>query len=150
MSAIIPGGISAVLPGTYQIATLPPAAQNQAKYAFVTDLGGGADMVISDGANWKHIRLGAPDTISAVSGTVTITPLASAPIQMVTGSILTSLLLSISSTNLYQGYMCYIRRPGVLIGSLGIQLAAGGATLPILGSATSVFVYDAGQLVQVQ
>lgn len=149
MSSIVPGG--AILPGVYTIASLPtPDLDYRGKYAFVTDLGGGPDMAICDGTNWKHIRLGVPATMSNASGTVTLTPLVSAPISIMTGNILTSLTLSVASAGLYPGYMAYVRRPGLLVGALGIQLAAGGGSLPILGSSTSVFVYDGTQLQQVQ
>ncbi len=139
--------------GTFTLASMPTCdVTRQAKYVFITDLGGGPDMVLCDGAGWKHIRLGSPATVTAVSGTVTVTPLASAPIQLVTGSVLTTLNLSISNVGLYDSEMFYFRRSGALTGTIGIALATGGPSIPLLGNSTTVVVYSTACacLVQVQ
>lgn len=110
---------SSVLPGVYQVATLPPAAANQAKYAYVTDLGGGADMCISDGTNWKHIRRGNVVSV-AVASTITQTPLISGTIINMTGSgFNTAATVNLVPTNLYPGYEFTIVTPTGTLGVLG-------------------------------
>lgn len=136
--------------GSYTVDTLPLcAAETQGRYAFATDLGGGADTVLCDGTSWKHIRLGAPFNITATGGTVTVTPLKSAPVLFITGSILTTMTLQLDTTNLYPGYILYVRVPGALTGSLGIKLL-GGAVIPIVGNSTSIFIYDGTALQRIQ
>jgi hypothetical protein len=146
---VYPPTASAVL-GTYTIATLPTCnAGSQGKYAFATDLGGGADTVLCDGTYWKHIRLGSPSIVAATAGTIAITPLTSAPLILVQGTITGTMSLAISTTNLYPGYILYVRVPGAITGALGVSVG-GGASLPILGNTTSMFVWDGTTLQRMQ
>lgn len=142
---------SAVLPGIYTIATLPPANINQARYAFCTDLGGGADMVISDGTNWKHIRRGLPGTFSPAA-TLNVTPLMSPQTLIISGSLTIAMNVNLQVTNLYPGYELTIKRPGVLGlgGSLGLTLGGGSSLFNMLGSSWYDYVYDGTTLQQVR
>lgn len=131
-------GIAPVLSGTYTVATLPAASDNRARYAFVTDLGGGADMAISDGTNWKHIRVGVVTDV-AIATSVTVTPLTSPPVMRLTGSAFTGLAsINITTANLYPGYTLQLVVPsGVLstlagaLGTIGVSVG-GGTALPVV------------------
>lgn len=148
-------GTSAVLPGTYTLATLPGAAANQGRYAFVTDLGGGPDMVLSDGTNWKHIRMGTVTPVP-IAATITVTPLASPPIMQLTGSAFTALAnVQIATAGLYSGYTLHVVVPsGVLstvagaLGSIGVS-AGGGTALPVVGGTWEDFQWNGITLVEI-
>lgn len=143
----------AVLPGTYTVATLPDASQNQAKYAFVTNLGGGADMVLSDGTYWKHIRRGKVQDVTAATSVI-VTPLLSPTIISVTGTTVAGLTGSIKldSVNLYPGYDFTLVVAGLLgVGTtLGLGLAAGGGVTTLLGGSWYDFQYDGTKLVKIR
>lgn len=143
---------SATLPGTYTVATLPPAAANQARYAFVTDLGGGADMVLSDGAFWKHIRQGVVTTVAATMS-VTLTPLVSPPIVQFTGSGgLTAMNVTIAAAGLYPGETFRLLTPsGVLstLGTFGIGVAGVAGSLPLALSSWQDVQWNGTALVKI-
>lgn len=125
---------SAVLPGSYQVATLPLPAANQGRYAFVTDLGGGADMVLSDGVNWKHTRQGVMQDLAG-GGAITLTPLASPPILRITGTSLTTTNVTILTQNLYPGATFRVIIPGTLalLATAGVNVQGVAGNLPLLG-----------------
>ena len=135
--------------GAYTVATLPDAGQNARKMAWVTDLGGGAGYVVSDGTWWKHTSLGSP-TPNSTTTNQTITALTTAPVVIMTGSILSSVVLTLAPVRLYAGYELYIRKSGLFggLGSLGLTLQGSGVTLPILANQTSHFIYDGSSLQQ--
>jgi hypothetical protein len=133
----------------YTVATLPPAAGNAARYAFVTDLGGGPDMVLSDGTYWKHIRQGTVTDVAG-GGTITVTPLTSPPIMRVTGTSLASTVMTIQTTNLYPGATYRILIPGTLAlaASFGIQIAGISGTLSQLGASWQDVTWNGTALIK--
>lgn len=139
--------------GQYTVATIPACSTtNYGKLAYVSDLGGGANNVKCVTGYWEHLTDGVP-AINATTTNATITPLASAPIQIFSATGLSvAQTITVSTTNLYPGYKLTIRKPGVISlgGSLGVMLAGTGTTLPVLGSSTSIFVYDGTALQQIQ
>jgi hypothetical protein len=137
------GGNSAVLPGLYTVASLPPASSFQAKYAYVTDLGGGSDMVLSDGTNWKHIRRGLMGAVPAAAA-ISITPLLSPTIMSITGTNTASMVLTLQTANLYPGFELTIVRPTALaaLTTLGIQVAGVSGLKNILGSSWTDYQWD--------
>jgi len=141
------GGSSPILAGTYTVATLPPAAANQAKYAFVTDLGGGADMVLSDGANWKHIRRGLAGVI-APAAAIPITPLMTPTIILLAGAMSTSVTLTLQTQNLYPGFELTIVRPSALgtLMTIGIAVQGMSGVKNILGSSWTDYQWDGSAL----
>lgn len=136
-------GANPILQGTYTVATLPSAAANQAKYAFVTDLGGGADMVLSDGVNWKHIRRGLVGQVAAAAA-ISITPLLSPSIMSIVGTNTASMVLTLQSANLYPGFELTIIRPTALaaLTTLGIQVAGISGLTSILGASWTDYQWD--------
>lgn len=152
-------GICTVQPGnfvgTYQVATLPACDNTTTPYgsiAYVTDLGGGANNAKCINGAWQHFTLGIPATNNSTSGTVTVTPLLSAPIQQLTGNILisTTLTMTISTANLYPGYIIYVVAPSSVLGTLLVGVAGTGVTLPLVTGARSAFVWNGTTLVQIQ
>lgn len=134
---------SAVLNGLFTVATLPDPAQSIAKYAYVTNLGGGADMVISDGTYWKHIRRGQLGSVAAAAA-ITITPLLSPTIMSITGTNTTSMVLTLQTQNLYPGFEITVVRSGALaaLTTLGIQVAGISGLLSQLGGSWTDYQWD--------
>lgn len=96
-------GASNVMPGDFTVATLPAAADNQRRYAWVTDLHDSQpDYVISDGVNWKPVRpLAVKDLVNA-SGAMTLQALKNSPTQRIktaTGNA----TLTLSNLGVYSG-----------------------------------------------
>jgi hypothetical protein len=119
----------------YTVDTLPPASSATGYVAFVTDLGGGADNVISDGAFWKHIRRGK-FLATGPAPTFSIVALKSPTVVIVTGTINLSMQFVLQPVNLYPGYELTVKRTNplsTLIGSLGALSikAPNGVTLSI-------------------
>jgi hypothetical protein len=141
---------SSVLPGSFTVATLPDPAANKARYAFVSDLGGGADMALSDGTYWKHIRQGV-ETDVVGGGPITITPLVSPPIMRVTGTGLASTSITITTANLYLGATFRIIVPGSLaaLATFGIQVAGTGTVLGQLGATWQDVQWNGTQLIKI-
>jgi hypothetical protein len=120
--------------------------------AYVTDLGGGANNAKCINNAWQHFTLGVPTTNSSTSGTVTVTPLVSAPIQQLTGTVIlgSTLTMSISTTNLYPGYQLNVVGPPSILGSIVLTVLGTGVNLPILSGAKSAYVWNGTALVQIQ
>lgn len=96
-------GGSNVLNGDYTVSTLPSAADNQRKYAWVTDLHDTQpDYVISDGVNWKPVRpLAVKDLVSA-TGAMTLQALKNSPTQRIK-TMTGNATLTLSPTAVYSG-----------------------------------------------
>lgn len=143
-----------ILIGVYTVATLPAASDYQGKYAYVTDLGGGQDTVISDGVSWKHIRRGTPAVVPAAS-TINVSPLLSATQYVLSGSGFNSAMaVRINSTNIYDGYEFTLTVPsGVLgvLGSVGVALDLGSLiNIPGLTGSWADFAYRNGAFVKLR
>ena len=145
---------SRFLPGTYTVATLPDPTLNTFMYAAVADLGGGPDMVLSDGTYWKHIRRGTLSTITQASQ-INVVPLRTPTIYVISGMITQSMNFSTDVAGLYPGYILTIKRQAALgtvlglVGSLGIKLATGGAATLSLTDASTDVMWDGTQFVQI-
>lgn len=116
------------LPGAFTVATLPDAAVNARKYAWVSDLyGGPGDYCISNGANWRPVRPFAMQTISSSDANRTITPLVDAPTVLVTGTLTSLRTWTLSTTYAYQGATFRLKRTAgglfnLLVGGVGLGL----------------------------
>jgi hypothetical protein len=143
-----------VIIGAFTVSQLPPASENQGKYAYVTDLGGGADTVISDGVNWKHIRRGVAAMVPAAS-TINVQPLITATQYILSGTGFNAAsAVRISSTNIYDGYEFTLTVPnGVLgvLGSIGVGLDTGALiNLPGLTGSWADFTYRNGTFMKLR
>jgi hypothetical protein len=69
-----------------------------------------------------------------------------------TGTVLisTTLTLSISTTNLYQGYILYVIGPPSVLGTVVVTVLGTGVNLPLLTGGKSAFVWNGTALVQIQ
>lgn len=141
------------LPGTYTVDTLPDASLYPYMYAATTDLGGGGDMLLSDGQYWKMVRRGTLANVAANTA-ITIDPLKSATIFVIAGTITSNMTLAITNTSrLYPGYLITIKRAAALstvlglVGSLGIKVGSGPNLA--LTDTTSNLMWDGTQFVQI-
>lgn len=141
--------------GSFTVATLPTCNGTTTPYgsvAYVTDLGGGANNAKCIANAWQHFSLGVPTTSSATSGTINVTPLVSAPIWQLTGTVLigNTLTMSVSTTNLYPGYQLKVIGPPSLLGTILLTVTGTGINLPILSGAKSEYFWNGTALVQTQ
>lgn len=152
-------GICSVQPGNFvgdfTVATLPTCNGTATTYgsvAYATDLGGGANNVKCINNFWQHFSLGTPQANSnTTTSTIAWTPLVSAPIQQLTGTVaaLNTVTLQMSTTGLYPGYEgCVIAPPSVL-GIINLTISGSGINLGILGGTHNCYVYNGTALVQV-
>lgn len=125
MAALPP---SRFLPNAYTVATLPVAADNTQKYAWVTDLfDGQPDLVISDGTSWKPVRPLASRVVANANQAMTLTPLLNSPTQIMRGALTAARNLNLSTTYAYSGARFRIKRE-----------ASGLFALNVVGLVTSV------------
>lgn len=142
------------LPGTYTVDTLPDPSLFQFMYAPVVDLGGGADMVFSDGTYWKHIRRGTLSTVTQ-SSAISVIPLRTPTIYVITGQITQAMNFVTNTAGLYPGYLLTIKRQNALglvaglVGSLGVKTNANGATTLSLTDASTDVMWDGTQFIQI-
>lgn len=129
-----PPPIQRYIDGDFSIATLPPAADNTKKYAWVTDLHDGQpDYVISDGTFWKPVRPLAARVVADSNAAMTLTALVNSPTQIMRGTLTASRNVSLSPTNAYPGAKFRIKREAA--GTL-LNLNIIGVVTTILGLTT--------------
>lgn len=111
--AVASGFPSNVLPDQYALAQLmlvDPAA-NARKYAWCTDLFGGAgDMCLSDGVNWKPVRPFAVQTIANANSDQTFICMADAPTIIEQGTLTASRVRTLSTQYAYKGARFRMKR----------------------------------------
>lgn len=147
-------------PVQYTIATLPVcSAATAGRTAYVTDLGGGADNVSCRGTvgatagYWGHIRFGQPAAIASCDS-VTITPLASAPVENLTCSTFQlGFSVTVVPNNLYPGEEFYINTPSTLGGvittiGVNIQNAPSNSAINMTAGKSYHLIYDGTKLQQ--
>lgn len=102
---------SPILSDAYTVATLPAAAEYARKYAWATDLfGGPGDYVISDGVSWKPVRPLALFTVTNANTDMTLTPLLSAPTQVLQGTLSATRAITLSTSYAYPGARFRVKR----------------------------------------
>lgn len=94
-----------IIPGSYtldQLMAVSPALYPR-RYAWCTDLfGGSPDWCISDGTQWKPVRpVGLQTPIVNATGAMTLTAMASAPTQVITGVLAVGATLTLSFATQY-------------------------------------------------
>lgn len=140
-SFIVP---SVFLPGQFLIAELPPAVDNQRKYAWVTDLfDGQPDIVISDGTYWKPVRPLATKVVTNSNTNMTLTPLVNAPTQIMQGTLSANRTVTLSTVNAYPGARFRTKREA---GGALVSLLVNGLGLGL--NSWADFEYDGTQWVQ--
>lgn len=142
------------LPATYTVDTLPPPSKFPFMYAAVSDLGGGADMVISDGTYWKHVRRGTLATVPA-NTPISVIPLKTPSIFSINGSITSNMMITADQQRLYPGYQLTVKRQGILssvlglVGTLGLKTNATGAPTLALTETSTDLIWDGTQFVAI-
>lgn len=136
------------------LATVPCTSAIYGQYASVSDLynngvaGGGIDDILRcrfDASNslykWTPQREAYNATVSSTGGAMTITPLVTPPTLRITGTLLSNITISPSSTNAYVGQRYRV----IMNGTLGVFTATItgliGSNLTLLGGTTSVVEY---------
>lgn len=120
------------------LSTYPAGPTYLGMYARVNDLWGSVRSVMVceyDGSlyYWRPQRTDYATQNASTSGTVTLTPLLSAPQQIITGTLLGGMNITPSATNAWPGAQFEIINNGILgLFSINITGLTGG-TLPILG-----------------
>lgn len=102
---------SRFLDGVFTVATLPSAADNTQRYAWVTDLHDGQpDYVISDGTSWKPVRPLAARFVANANSNMTLQALANSPTQILRGTLTAGRTITLSQTMAYSGARFRIKR----------------------------------------
>lgn len=134
------------------LTNFPADASMLYKYARVSDLYGTARSVMICEASagsfyWRPQRTDFSAASAATSGTVTLTPLLTAPVMVFTGTLLGSITIQPSSTNAWPGATFTVMANGVLgLFNINISGLIGGGTVPLLtgGSRTVTYIQGAG------
>lgn len=125
-------------PPSTTISGLPAAASYPGQGRYVTDLGGGAGWVVSNGVTWRRLREHGTAKITS-NAIFTLTPLASAPDIFHTGTLTGNRAVTLATTNAYDGARFRITRTGS--GAFTLDVGTG----PLKSLATNTwgeFVYD--------
>lgn len=149
VTSFINGG--AFMPIATLMADYPAGSDYLGNYARVTDLWGNVRSVMIceyDGTTyyWRPQRTDYATNNNATSGSMTLTPLVTAPVQFLTGTLLGNMTLTPSATNAWPGAQFTINMNGAL-GIFGVTLNGliGGGTLSVLlGGSRTVTYTSAG------
>lgn len=133
------------------LANYPAGASNLFKYARVTDLWGTARSVMiceqdSSGYYWRPQRTDyAPAPVSMTGGNMTLTPLVTAPVINLTGTLSSAITLTPSNTNVWPGATFTVSSNSVL-GIFGISISGltGGGTVPLVSGGIRTITYFSG------
>lgn len=130
------------------LSSFPASASVVGKYARVSDLYGSVDEVMRcrwDGVAYRWIPQRVLDFakgVSQTSGTLTVTPLISAPVLILRATLLGNMTVNLSTTNAWIGQAQRIRSPALLgLNSLTLGNLLGGVTKTLLGGGDTVAVY---------
>lgn len=143
--AFVNSGVA--MPVADLLTNFPAGASNLYRYARVTDLYGQANSVmVCEASNglyyWRPQRADFANSSAATGGTVTLTPLVTAPILFLTGSLLSNMTITPSATNAWPGATFTVVNNGVL-NLLGINInnLIGGGTVPLLSGGSRIITY---------
>lgn len=154
--AAAPAAISFVNGGAEQpvadlLANFPAGAANQFKYARVNDLWGSVRTIMvcerdASGYYWRPQRTDyAPAPVAMTGGSMTLTPLVTAPLINLTGTLASAITLTPSNANVWPGATFTVTSNSVL-GIFGITIAGlvGGGTVPLLSGGIRTITYFSG------
>ncbi|WP_375453721.1 hypothetical protein [uncultured Methylobacterium sp.] len=143
------GGVSAILPDTYSIDTLPDPASNIDMYARVTDLFGGTrDLVLAaqtgSASYWKPVRPVFAATVP-VSADMTLVSLKAPSVMFLTGAVGVGVTrtITLSTALAYPGAAFEVRNDMTGLGSLKLAGLSVGGLLSLVFGTTQRFFYDA-------
>lgn len=131
------------------LANFPAALQYRGMYARVSDLWGSVATVMIceyDGASyyWRPQRTDYSVISTQTSGSMTLTPLVTAPVTVLNATLLGNLTVTPSSTNVWPGCAFEIYAPSSL-GLFGITITGliGGVVSTLLGGSGKKVTYTA-------
>jgi hypothetical protein len=132
------------------LANYPASAAMVYKYARVSDLYGQARSVMiceaSAGAfYWRPQRTDFAAANTSTGGALTLTPLVSAPITILTGGLAAMMTITPSAVNVWPGATFTVVANGAF-NLLGINIGGlvGSGTVPLLSGSSRVLTYVAG------
>ncbi len=133
------------------LATYPAGPDTLFKYARVNDLWGSARSVMicerdGSGYYWRPQRTDyAPAPVAMTSGSMTLTPLVTAPIINLTGTLLGNINVTPSTANVWPGASFTVTSNSIL-GLFNINLTGlvGGGTVPLLSGGIRTLTYFSG------
>jgi len=130
------------------LANFPPSIAYVGKYARVSDLWGSADEVMRcsyDGSTyfWRPQRTDYAVSATQTSGTMTLTPLITAPVVVLTTTLLGTMNLVPAVTNVWPGCTFTVKTPGIGLNILQFTGLVGGLTKTLLGNSDYSVTYTA-------
>lgn len=132
------------------LANYPAGPATLFKYARVSDLYGAASSLMVCEASmgqhyWRPQRTDYAAAAATTSGSVTLTPLLSAPTTIFTGTLLGSVNIVPSTTNVWPGARFEVVANGVLgLFNISIGGLVGGGTVPLLSGSSRIITYVQG------
>lgn len=139
-------GVGSPMPVASLLANYPASETYVGQYGRVTDLWGSVRTIMiceSDGSSyyWRPQRTDYAVNNSVTGGAQTMTPLVTAPIQVLTGTLLGTVTMTPSNLNAWPGATFTIINKGVL-GLFGVSLTGlVGNALPIIGGGQRTVTY---------
>ncbi len=129
----------------------PAGAAYQFKYARVSDLWGSVHTIMiceqdASGYYWRPQRTDySPAPITMTGGSMTLTPLVTAPVINLVGTLSSAVTLTPSATNVWPGASFVVTSSSVL-GVFNITLSGltGGGTVPLLSGGMRTLTYHSG------
>lgn len=100
----------------------------------------------ASGYHWRPQRTDyAPAPLTMTGGSMTLTPLVTAPVINLTGTLSSAITLTPANTNVWPGAMFTVSSNSVL-GVFGISIAGltGGGTVPLLSGGIRTLTYFSG------
>jgi hypothetical protein len=133
------------------LTNFPAGSATLFKYARVTDLWGSAQSVMicerdASGYYWRPQRTDyAPAPVAMTGGGMTLTPLVTAPVINLTGTLASAITLTPSAANVWPGATFTVTSNSIL-GIFGITIAGlvGGGTIPLLSGGIRTLTYFSG------
>lgn len=133
------------------LSTFPAGSAYQFKYARVNDLWGSVRTIMiceqdASGYYWRPQRTDyAPTPVSMTGGSMTLTPLVTAPVINLTGTLSSAITLTPANTNVWPGATFTVSSNSVL-GVFGISISGltGGGTVPLLSGGIRTITYFSG------
>lgn len=147
-TSFVNGGTA--LPVADLLTNFPAGVAYLYSYARVTDLYGQANSIMvceaSNGSYyWRPQRTDYAATSTNTGGAVALTPLVTAPIMFLTGSLGSTMTITPSVTNVWPGATFTVVANGLLnIFGINIGGLVGGGTVPLLGGSSRVITYVPG------
>lgn len=141
------GGSTAYIPLATLLASYPCATGTLGMLAHVSDAWGSVatTLVCESGSGlfyWRPQRADYAATIAQTSGTLTLTPLQSAPIIVLSATPTAQVTIALSTTNAWPGAQFHIYAPAIIsLNGVNISGLIGGGTVPLVQGSDKVVTF---------